>query len=176
MKKEKKGLIIVNTGIGKGKTTAALGILMRACGHGQKACVIQFIKSETGRWGEVKTAEKLGIEWHKTGSGFSMSPKGDQEAAAKARQGWKLAQEKIVSGQYDLILLDEFTYLLHNDWLDTAEVITWLKENKPANLHIIITGRSAPSALVKFADLVTEMLKIKHPFDQGIKGQRGIEF
>jgi len=171
-----KGLLIVHTGKGKGKTTAALGLLMRACGHGLKPCVIQFIKSETGRWGEIKIAEKLGIEWHKTGSGFTNTPEEEQEAIAKARQGWELAQEKIASGQYDLVLLDEFTYPLHYGWLDTDAVITWLKEHKPDGMHLIITGRSAPAALIEYADLVTEMRAVKHPFEQGIKAQRGIEF
>jgi cob(I)alamin adenosyltransferase len=139
--------------------------------------VIQFIKSESGRWGEVKAAEKLGIEWHKTGGGFtSDNPEEEKEAIAKARQGWKLAQEKITSGQYDLLLLDEFTYPLHYDWLEPAAVIAWLKEHKPEDLHIIITGRSAPAALIEYADLVTEMRAVKHPFEQGIKAQRGIEF
>ena len=171
-----KGLLIVHTGKGKGKTTAALGLLMRACGHGFKPCVIQFIKSETGRWGEIKTAEKMGIEWHKTGSGFTTTPEEEQEAIAKAHQGWKLAQEKIASGQYDLVLLDEFTYPLHYGWIDTDAVIAWLKEHKPDDVHVIITGRSAPDNLIEFADLVTEMRAIKHPFEQGIKAQRGIEF
>lgn len=171
-----KGLVIVHTGKGKGKTTAALGLLMRACGHGFKPCVIQFIKSESGRWGEIKIAEKLGIEWHKTGSGFTATPEEEKEAMVKARQGWKLAQKKIASGQYDLLLLDEFTYPLHYGWLDTTDVITWLHEHKPEDLHIIITGRSAPAALIEYADLVTEMRAVKHPFEQGIKAQRGIEF
>ena len=172
----RKGLVIVNTGEGKGKSTAALGTLLRAWGRGFRLCVIQFIKAETGRWGEVKAAEKLGIEWHSMGDGFTWTSKDMEATRRRALEGWKLAQEKIVSGQYDLILLDEFTYTLHFGWLDTAEVIDWLKANKPADLHLIITGRNAPTALVQYADLVTEMLAIKHPFDEGIKAQAGIEF
>ena len=172
----RKGLVIVNTGEGKGKSTAALGMVLRAWGRGFRLCVIQFIKAETGQWGEVKAAEKLGIEWHSMGDGFTWTSKDMEETTRRALEGWELAQEKIRSGQYDLILLDEFTYALHFGWLDTDEVIDWLKANKPPDLHLIITGRDAPAALVEYADLVTEMLAIKHPFDEGIKAQAGIEF
>ncbi len=173
---KRRGLVIVNTGEGKGKTTAALGVLLRAWGRGFKICVIQFMKAETGRWGEVRAAEKLKIEWHKSGGGFTWRSDEMDESTARTRHGWTLAQEKIASGGYDLILLDEFTYPLHFDWLDTAEVVAWLKANKPPDLHLVITGRYAPQPLIDYADLVTEMRKIKHPLDQGIKGQRGIEF
>lgn len=175
-KKTKPGLVIVNTGDGKGKSTAAFGLLMRAIGQGLRVCAIQFIKSESGRWGEIKAAEKLGVEWHKTGDGFTWNSKDIDESIARAQHGWQFAQEKIVSGDYDLILLDEFTYTMHFEWLDTAEVTDWLKANKPEKLHLVITGRKAPQALIDYADLVTEMAKIKHPYDQGRKAQRGIEF
>jgi cob(I)alamin adenosyltransferase len=170
------GLVIVNTGQGKGKSTAALGTLLRAWGRGFRICVIQFIKAETGQWGETKAAKKLGIEWHATGDGFTWTSKDMDETQARARRGWELAQEKIRSGNYDLILLDEFTYPLHFGWIDTEQVIEWLKQNKPADLHLIITGRDAPQALIEYADLVTEMLAIKHPFEEGVKAQTGIEF
>ena len=172
----RKGLVIVNTGDGKGKTTAALGLLLRAWGRGFRCCVIQFIKAGTGKWGEVKAAEKMGIEWHKMGDGFVYNSDNREDAAEKARLGWLLAQQKIAGDEYDLILLDEFTYPLHFGWLDVNEVIGWIKENRPPGLHLVITGRSAPPELVEFADLVTEMTMIKHPFEQGIKGQAGIEF
>ena len=172
----RRGLVIVNTGEGKGKTTAALGMLLRAWGRGFHTCVIQFIKTETGQWGEVKAAQKLGIEWHKMGDGFTWTSKDMDETIAKARQGWQLTQEKIASDNYDLILLDEFTYPLHFDWLNTEEVISWLRANKPARLHLIITGRNAPQELLDYADMVTEMNVLKHPFDQGVSAQPGIEF
>jgi cob(I)alamin adenosyltransferase len=168
--------VIVNTGDGKGKSTAALGLILRAWGRNFRVCVIQFIKAETGQWGEVKAARKLGIEWHSMGDGFTWTSKDMDETIRRAVAGWELSQEKIRSGQYDVILLDEFTYALHFGWLDTAQVIEWLKANKPAELHLIITGRNAPAALVEYADLVTEMLAIKHPFDQGVIAQAGIEF
>lgn len=173
---DKKGLLIVNTGDGKGKSTAAFGILLRAWGRGMKVCVIQFIKSETGKWGEVKAAQKMGIEWLTTGDGFTWLSKDMDETTARALHGWKLAQEKIASGVYDLILLDEFTYPLHYGWLDAAEVLDWLTANRPPNLHLIITGRYAPEALLRKADLVTEMKLVKHPYQQGVKAQAGIEF
>ena len=177
MAKKKKGLMIVNTGNGKGKSTAAFGVVLRAWGRGLRICVIQFIKSETGKWGEVKAAEKLGIEWLSTGDGFTWLSKDMDETTARAQYGWKIAQEKIVSDQYDLIVLDEFTYPLHFGWLDAQEVITWLQENKPPMLHLIITGRNAPQELIEFADLVTEMKEIKHPYEkQKIAAQAGIEF
>jgi len=172
----RKGLVIVNTGQGKGKSTAALGTLLRAWGRGFRICVIQFIKAETGQWGETKAAKKLGIEWHATGDGFTWTSKDMDETQGRALRGWELTQEKIRSGNYDLILLDEFTYPLHFGWIDTDQAIAWLKENKPADLHLIITGREAPQALIEYADLVTEMLAIKHPFDEGVKAQSGIEF
>ena len=176
MTKKNQGLVIVNTGEGKGKTTAALGVLFRAWGQGFRICVIQFIKAETGRWGEVKAAEKLGLEWYKTGAGFAQTPAEKAEAAAKSRAAWALTQEKITSGDYDLIILDEFTYPLHYEWLNVEEVLAWLRENKPPDLHLLITGRDAHPALIDYADTVTEMRNIKHPYDQGRKAQPGIDF
>ncbi|MDD2694994.1 MAG: cob(I)yrinic acid a,c-diamide adenosyltransferase [Anaerolineales bacterium] len=175
-KKETRGLVIVYTGQGKGKTTAAFGLLFRGWGSGLRMCAIQFIKSERGKWGEVATARKLGIEWHRVGDGFTWLSKDMDETVARARHGWALAQEKIASGDYDLILLDEFTYPLHYGWLEAGEVIAWLQANKPAGLHLVITGRNAPEALVAYADLVTEMQAVKHPFEQGIPTQPGIEY
>lgn len=172
----RKGLVIVNTGDGKGKTTAALGLALRAWGRGFRICVLQFIKAETGQWGEVKAAKKLGIEWHKAGDGFTWESHDIDETIALARAGWQLAQEKIASDQYDLIILDEFTYPLHYAWLEPGMVVAWLAAHKPERLHLVITGRSAPQALIDYADLVTEMQVVKHPFDQGIKAQPGIEF
>jgi cob(I)alamin adenosyltransferase len=171
-----RGLVIVFTGDGKGKTTAALGTLLRAWGHGLHECVIQFIKDESSRPGEVTAAEKLGIEWHVYGDGFTWQSEDLAESQNLARLGWSLAQQKISSGDYDLIILDEFTYAFTLGWLDIREVIAWLREHKPAALHLIVTGRGVPPELVDYADLVTEMTLVKHPFDQGLPGQKGIEF
>lgn len=175
-KSKRKGLVIVNTGDGKGKTTAAIGTLFRAWGRGMTVCMVQFLKHEGGNWGEVRAAEKMGIEWIKTGDGFTWTSKDMDETIAKAQHGWAVAQEKIASGNYDLIVLDEFTYPMTFGWVNTAEVMDWLKANKPVTLHLIITGRDAPAELVEYADLVTEMKKIKHPFDAGILAQAGVEF
>ncbi len=172
----RRGLVILNTGDGKGKTTAALGLLLRAWGRDFRVCVIQFVKAETGNWGEVKAARRLGVEWHITGRGFTWHAEGLDASIAAARQGWQLAQEKILHGELDLLILDEFTYLLQPGWLEPAQVIDWLQQNKPSCLHLVITGRNAPPQLVDYADLVTEMTCVKHPFDQGLKAQPGIEF
>jgi len=176
-KSKKKGLVIVNTGDGKGKTTAALGIVMRAWGRGMKVGVIQFMKNEHARYGEIKAAEKMGVDWMATGDGWTWKSRDIDESASKARHGWELAQERIVNGHYDVLLLDEFTYAIYFDWLDETEIIAWLKANKPPMLHLIITGRYASKALTEYADLVTEMCEIKHPYaEQGITAQAGIEF
>jgi cob(I)alamin adenosyltransferase len=175
-KNVKKGLLIVNTGNGKGKSTSAFGMVLRSWGRGFRVCVVQFIKAETGQWGEIKAAKKLGIDWFAKGDGFTWTSKDMDETVARALDGWEMAKEKITSGNYDLIVLDEFTYALHFGWLDTAQVLAWLKANKPEDLHLVITGRNAPPALIEMADLVTEMVEIKHPFQQGILAQAGVDF
>jgi cob(I)alamin adenosyltransferase len=175
-KNERKGLLIVYTGDGKGKSTAAFGMVLRAWGRGMRVCVIQFIKSENGKWGEIKAAEKLGLEWITTGDGFTWDSKDMDETAARALYGWEKAREKISSGEYDLIVLDEMTYAFQFGWLNITDVLQWLAENKPSNLHLVITGRGAPEQLIQRADLVTEMKLVKHPYDQGIQAQPGIEF
>ncbi len=172
----KRGLTIVHTGNGKGKSTAAFGMVLRAWGRGFRVCVIQFLKSETGNWGEVLAAQKLGIEWHISGDGFTWVSKDMDTTIARAQLGWELAREKIASGEYDLIVLDEFTYPLAFGWLDPAEALDWLRERKPASLHLVVTGRNAPPALLDYADLVSESREIKHPFHLGLKAQPGIEF
>lgn len=174
--KERRGLVLVFTGNGKGKTTAALGTLFRAWGRDYRVCVIQFLKAETGAWGEVKAAQRLGIEWYKTGDGFTWTSKDIDETRAKALHGWELAKQKIASGEYDLVILDEFTYPLAFGWLDPGEVIEWLRAYKPPQMHLIITGRDAPPLLIEYADLVTEMREVKHPFAIGVKAQAGIEY
>jgi cob(I)alamin adenosyltransferase len=138
--------------------------------------VVQFIKSETGKWGEIKAAQKLGIDWFTTGDGFTWTSKDMDETVARALAGWEVAKEKITSNNYDVIVLDEFTYAMRFNWLDTNQVIDWLKTNKPAELHLVITGRDAPAELIEYADLVTEMLEVKHPYQQGILAQAGVEF
>jgi cob(I)alamin adenosyltransferase len=171
-----QGLVLVNTGNGKGKSTAMLGTLFRAWGREMRVCVIQFIKAETGNWGEIRAARKLGIEWHALGDGFTWTSKDLDESGNKARKAWALAQDKIASGAYDIVALDEITYAFHLGWLDINDVVGWLREHKPPGLHLILTGRDAPPELIEYADLVTEMREIKHPFQKGIKAQAGIDF
>lgn len=175
--KQQKGLVIVNTGNGKGKTTAALGIFTRAWGRDMRLGGIQFFKHENANFGELRAMERMGIVLTPMGDGFTWTSRDIDETQAKALHGWEVAKQKIVSGDYDIFLLDEFTYVMHFGWLDSNEVVEWLRANKPPELHLIITGRDAPAALIDFADLVTEMREVKHPYrDQGIKAQRGIEF
>ncbi|ABU56774.1 cob(I)yrinic acid a,c-diamide adenosyltransferase [Roseiflexus castenholzii] len=173
----KKGLVIVNTGNGKGKTTAALGILLRAWGRDMRVGGIQFLKHENANYGELRALQRMGVELTPMGDGFTWTSRDLDETQAKAVHGWETAKARISSGNYDIFLLDEFTYVLNYGWVDTADVIEWLRQHKPPMLHLIITGRNAPQALIDFADLVTEMREVKHPFrDQGIRAQKGIEY
>lgn len=175
--KRRKGLVIVHTGHGKGKTTAALGIMMRAWGRKMRVGLLQFLKHEKAQFGEVRAARRLGIDCLALGDGWTWTSNDLEQTAARARRGWKVAQEWILAGRYDLLILDEFTYPLHYGWLETDEVIRWLRAHKPPSLHLVITGRYAPQALIDLADLVTEMREVKHPFSQqGIRAQPGIEF
>lgn len=175
-KPARRGLVLVNTGDGKGKTTAALGVILRMLGRNKRVALVQFLKHEGGQWGEVRALARLGLESVRTGDGWTWTSKDMDETQAKALHGWEIAKEKIVSGDYDLIVLDEFTYLLDFGWLDTDETLAWLKENKPRALNLIITGRDAPAALIDYADTVTHMTKVKHAYDEGIPAIAGIEF
>lgn len=175
--KKRKGLVIVNTGTGKGKTTAAFGVAFRARGRGMRVAILQFIKPGTGNFGEIRAARDLGITVEGAGDGWTWKSKDLDQSAELARHGWARAQALIEAGDLDVLVLDEFTYPLHYGWLETVEVCDWLREHKPEMLHLVITGRYAPEALVDFADLVTEMRLVKHPFrEQGIRAQPGIEF
>ena len=173
-----RGLLMVHTGNGKGKTTAALGLLMRAAGRGLNCCMIQFMKSRNDRYGEHVAAEKLGIEVHTMGDGFTWDTKNPEQDRQTARATWQLCVEKLRSGDYDLIVFDELVYVLSYKMLQVEEVVEEFRaarEAQPA-LHIVVTGRDAPEQLIAQADLVTEMREIKHPFTAGIKAQQGIEF
>jgi len=172
---KRKPLVILYTGHGKGKTTAALGALFRAWGRGMSVCMLSFIKSETSNYGEERAARKLGIEIIPLGAGFTWLSKDIEHDKALARKCWELCKEKLQSGAYDIVVLDEITYPLTYGWLDLDEVIDTLR-NRPPDLHVILTGRDAPQELIDFADLVTEMREVKHPFQQGIKAQPGIDF
>jgi cob(I)alamin adenosyltransferase len=173
-----RGLLMVNTGHGKGKTTAALGLMMRAAGRGLKCCMIQFMKSRRDRYGEHEAAEKLGIEVHTMGDGFTWDTKNPEQDIKTSQETWALCVEKMRSGEYDMLVFDELVYVLSYGFLSTEEVIEEIKSvrtEQPA-LHIVLTGRDAPQALIDVADLVTEMKEIKHPFYAGIRAQQGVEF
>lgn len=174
---EKKGLIIVNTGNGKGKTTAALGMVMRSLGHGYKVAIIQFIK---GAWEPAEKAV-LGkweeqLEFHAMGEGFTWETQDRERDIEKATAAWQTSLEYILNPVYRTVLLDEVNIALKLGYLDVDTVIEGLAQ-KPEDSHVILTGRGAPDKLIVIADLVTEMSLIKHPFrEQGVKAQPGIEF
>ena len=172
----RKGLVMINTGDGKGKSTAAFGLMTRAWGRDMKVTVVQFIKQPKGQYGELLAAEKMGIEITPTGKGFTWESEDLSDDASAARAGWKLASQRILSGDFDLVILDELTYPIKYGWIDVEDVLDVLKKREEM-LHVVITGRDAPGELVEYADLVTEMRAIKHPYaDQGIKAQKGVEF
>ena len=173
-----KGLLMVNTGDGKGKTTAALGVLVRAAGRGMNCCLIEFMKAKTDRYGEHESLEQLGIEIHTMGDGFTWDTKDTAQDVKTSEETWALCVEKMRSEDYDLLVFDELVYVLDYKFLDVEKVLAEIKEvrAKQPNLHIIVTGRNAPPALVEAADLVTEMKEVKHPFNAGIYAQQGIEF
>jgi len=173
--KKASSIVMVNTGDGKGKSTAAFGTVMRAVARGWKVCVIQFLKSETWKVGEQKSATALGVEWWTIGDGFTWDSKNMDRTEAIARHAWTVSKEKIQSGQYSLVVLDEITYPMNWGWISASEVVDVFM-NRPPNVNIIATGRDAPAELVELADTVTEMRKVKHAFDRGVRAIRGIDF
>lgn len=171
---ERRGLIIVNTGDGKGKSTAALGLSIRAHGRGKKVKVYQFMKVPTARFGEHRAFEAIGIPIEGLGDGFSWKSKDLDNSGQLARDGWEKAKQAILSGDYFLVVLDEITYPLIYGWLNLNEVLKTLRD-RPKEVHVCLTGRRCPQEIVDIADTVTEMAKIKHAFNAGIPAQRGIE-
>lgn len=169
------GLVIVNTGNGKGKTTASLGLILRAWGQGMKTVMLQFIKTKTSNFGENKAAKKLNIEIVPLGAGFTWLSRDIERDKALAREGWEIARKHLQSEEYDVVVLDELTYTMKYGWLPVEEVLEALRQ-RPTWQHVVITGRDAPEELIEYADLVTEMREIKHPYKRGIKAQSGIEF
>ena len=172
----KKGLLIVHTGHGKGKTTAALGLTCRMLGHGRRVAFIQFIKG-SWKYGELDLKERYAdlLDFHVMGKGFTFKSKDREADAAAAEEAWTLAEATIAKGAHALIVLDELTYLVNLGMVEEARILKALRE-KPPTLHIVVTGRDAPEALLNEADLVTEMTEIRHPLKSGIKAQKGIEF
>lgn len=169
------GLFIVNTGDGKGKTTAALGLLLRASGWDLHVAMFQFIKSTDARYGEHVAAERLGVEIVPLGDGFTWLSDDIEADRALAERGWARVCEVIAAEQVDVLILDELTYCLNYGWLDEARVLETLR-NRPSWMHVVVTGRDASPALIDAADLVSEMRLVRHPYrDKGIAAQPGIE-
>jgi cob(I)alamin adenosyltransferase len=168
-------IVIVNTGDGKGKSTAAFGMVMRAVARGWKVCVVQFIKSEKWKTGEREIATRLGVDWWSLGDGFTWDSRNMERTEAVAREAWRVAREKIASGEYGLVVLDEVTYPMTWGWIATSEVVSVI-QSRPANVNVVATGRDAPQELIDVADTVTEMRNLKHAFDSGVKAMRGIDF
>ncbi|MBD0320522.1 MAG: cob(I)yrinic acid a,c-diamide adenosyltransferase [Gemmatimonadetes bacterium] len=174
-RESRHGLLIVNTGNGKGKSTAALGILLRATGRGMKVGMFQFIKGTGDEYGEHVAAAELGVEIVALGDGFTWLSKDLDADRALAERGWTLCRDALLGGEYDVLILDELTYPLNYGWLNIGRVLADIAA-RPAGTHVVVTGRDAPVPLVEAADLVTEMRLVKHPYDdQGIGAQPGIE-
>ncbi|HEX6037564.1 cob(I)yrinic acid a,c-diamide adenosyltransferase [Longimicrobium sp.] len=174
-RESRHGLLIVHTGDGKGKSTAALGMLMRAAGRGMRVGMWQFIKSAENPYGEHFAASRLGVEIMPLGDGFTWLSDNLDEDRALARRGWDVCRAALESGEYDVLIFDEITYALNYGWLETDEVLAAVRA-RPVGTHVVMTGRSASDALIAAADLVTEMRLIKHPYrEQGIGAQPGIE-
>jgi cob(I)alamin adenosyltransferase len=167
-------VVIVNTGDGKGKSTAAFGTAMRAIARGWRVCVVQFVKS--GRWkvGEERSARALGIEWWTVGDGFTWDSKDIDRTQAVAREAWRTAAELLRQPAYGLVVLDEITYPMNWGWISTAEVVEAIRDRSP-RVNVIATGRDAPPDLMDVADTVTEMRSHKHAFDRGVMAIRGID-
>jgi cob(I)alamin adenosyltransferase len=171
-----KGLLIVHTGKGKGKSTAAFGLVMRALGHGMHVGIVQFVK---GKWetGERSVLERFPdlVTIRAMGEGFTWETQDRERDIAAAKKAWEASKEMISNGNYDLVLLDELNIVLRYESLPLDDVVAFLS-NKPEMLHVVVTGRNAKDELIEAADLVTEMTQIKHPFRAGVKAQKGIEF
>jgi cob(I)alamin adenosyltransferase len=168
-------LLLVNTGDGKGKSTAAFGTVMRAIARGWRVAVIQFLKSGDWSVGEEKIARQIGVDWWAMGDGFTWESQDMDESQAVAVAGWERAVETIGSGEYDLVVLDEVTYPINWGWIDPDEVLRVLG-TRPEKVNVIVTGRDAPASLIEIADTVTDMRKVKHAFDRGVMARRGIDY
>jgi cob(I)alamin adenosyltransferase len=174
-KKRVKSLVVVNTGDGKGKSTAAFGIVMRAVARDWPVAVVQFLKSGNWQVGERKVSERLGVDWWAIGEGFTWDSEDLTVDEAVAKKGWEHAKDVIRSGEHQLVVLDEVTYPMNWGWIDVDDVLATIS-GRPPQVSIVATGRNAPDGLVAVADTVTEMRKVKHAFEQGIVAKKGIDY
>ncbi len=175
-REKRKGIVLVHTGEGKGKSSSAFGVAFRAAGWGLQVLVVQFIK---GQWktGEQKAATRFdNIEWHALGDGFTWNTQDPEQDRQTSREIWAFCQEKIRSQHYDLVVLDEINYCCGYGWLSGTEIADFIRREKPPWMHLILTGREAPPEVIEVADTVTEMRKLKHAFEAGIHAEQGIEF
>jgi cob(I)alamin adenosyltransferase len=170
-----KPRLIVHTGDGKGKSTAAFGLMLRGWAQDWPVGVFQFVKSSKWKVGEEKAADALGISWHKMGASWSWIQREEATSEALAQDGWNDVKAALAAETYKLLILDEFTYVMARGWVPVDEVLAVLAD-RPGTQHVVITGRRCPPEIVDAADIVTEMNKVRHPFDVGEKGQRGIEW
>jgi cob(I)alamin adenosyltransferase len=170
-----RSLVLVNTGDGKGKSTAAFGVIMRGVAREWKVCVIQFIKSGKWKVGEEKVARQLGVDWLKGGDGFTWESPDLDQSEGRARAAWQLAADAIKCGRYQLVVLDEITYPMNWGWISSGDVVETIR-GRPDRVNIVATGRDAPPKLIEVADTVTEMVKVKHAYDRGIRARRGLDF
>jgi cob(I)alamin adenosyltransferase len=170
-----RSLVLVNTGDGKGKSTAAFGVMLRGLARGWRVCVIQFVKSDKWKVGEERLGTELGVDWLKGGDGFTWESPDLDKSQGRAAAAWQLAAAAISAGHYQLVVLDEITYPMNWDWIATDEVVAAIR-SRPPRVNVVATGRDAPAELVEIADTVTEMLKIKHVYDRGVNARRGIDF
>jgi cob(I)alamin adenosyltransferase len=168
-------LVVVNTGNGKGKSSSAFGMMIRAVGRDWNVAVVQFIKSGNWNTGEEKIARRLGVDWHAFGDGFTWNSDDLANDRAHAAAGWATAVEIMNAGEHQLVIFDELTYLSSFKWLDASTIVEAIAA-RPRHVNVIVTGRDAPAALVDAADTVTEMREVKHAFRQGIRAARGIDY
>ena len=175
-RERRQGITLVNTGEGKGKSSSGFGVVFRAAGWGLKVCVIQLIK---GKWktGEQQAAAKFdNIEWHALGDGFTWDTKNPEQDLKTSREIWEFAKNKILSEEFDLVMLDEINYCCSYGWFTGKEIADFVRDHKPSWMHLIMTGREAPQEIIDIADTVTEMRKVKHAFDSGVMAAQGVEF
>ena len=168
-------LVLVATGDGKGKTTAAMGTVLRALERHWKVCVVQFLKSGKWKTGEARVLSDLGAEWHTMGDGFTWEVEDLEHSAEMARSAWAVAKEAIASGRYQLVVLDEITYPVNWGWLQPDDVAHSIA-SRPSKVNIFVTGRDAPASLTDIADTVTDMRNVKHAYEAGIREAKGIDF
>jgi len=168
-------IVLVHTGDGKGKSTAAFGVLMRAVARGWRVGVVQFLKSGEWRTGEEKLGTQLGVDWWSIGEGFTWDSSDLTRDEAIAKEAWRHARAVIEAGAHELVVLDEITYTMNWGWIDTGEVTSVIR-GRPERVNIVATGRDAPEALIDVADTVTEMRNVKHAYDRGILAKKGIDY